>query len=122
MATLTASEASLRSLTHLDKLFDNLTAETAPAFSTIINSTKGEPLIRLTLAAISRLTSETIDARIDKAEDYDLLLCTLANASLKELSTADFIELMTRAAGEVTIQHILVNAIVVYFEQEASKK
>lgn len=51
MSHLTASEQSLKSLAFLDTLVLN----NPDKATEIITSTKGEPLIRLTLAAISRL-------------------------------------------------------------------
>jgi len=118
MSVLTASETSIRSLKHLDKLFEALTAETAPAFTGMLNSTKGEPLQRLTLAAISRLNFATVALNLPTAKDFTLLTIILAKNNLEGIATQKEMEVMLNAAGESSIQRILMIAISLYLAQE----
>ena len=120
MSVLTTSDSSLRSLTHIDKLFKALTPDTAEAFTAIINSTTGDPLGRLALAAISRLNEKTVDQYFDKAENHEFLTLTLADFNLREAASEKKIEKMLRLNNDTDIQRIFITAISLYLIQATS--
>jgi hypothetical protein len=121
MTTLTPSETSLRSLNHLDTLYENLTEENASAFTNVLNSTSGEPLVRLTSAAISRLTKDTIDPLYDTATDYRGLVCLLATMNNYDNYRKEEIDEMIKNVTEITQRHVLMTALDLYLVQMGKK-
>lgn len=118
MTTLIPSEASLRSLKHLDTLYENLTEETSPTFVGILNETSGEPLVRLTSAAISRLEKDTIDPIADQATDYLGMVCLLATMNVYGNYRKEEIEDTIKNVTDSTKRRILMNALNLYLIQK----